>query len=349
MLTGRIVFVLIVSATLLSSCISSGKKSDQASEPVVIGFYNLENLFDTIDAPDVRDEEFTPEGKKAWNTKRYEDKLEKMSSIISVLGDTVSKPGPAIMGLCEVENRMVLEDLINHPNLKKYNYQIVHQDSPDKRGIDVALLYRPNYFKVDNVDALPLYIYDQEDGDRIYTRDQLLVTGQIKDEKFHIIVNHWPSRYGGEERSRPSRKAAAQLTRSIVDSLLTINKDANIIVMGDLNDDPHNVSVKDELRAVVKSELGNTDLYNPLAEKHKPGVGTLCYRGNWNMFDQVIVSQNLLNTTKGLRFKDAYVYDAELLRQQQEGKYNGYPYRTYVGNRYFGGYSDHFPVFIVLE
>ncbi|WP_430814691.1 endonuclease/exonuclease/phosphatase family protein [Carboxylicivirga sp. RSCT41] len=345
----RFVFVLIASVCLLSSCFLTGQKAGETTEPVVIGFYNLENLFDTIDAPEVRDEEFTPDGKKAWNTQRYEDKLAKMSSIISVLGDTVANPGPAVMGLCEVENRGVLEDLINHPNLKAYNYQIVHQDSPDKRGIDVALLYRPNYFKVDNVDALPLYIYDQEDGDRIYTRDQLLVTGRIRDEHFHIIVNHWPSRYGGEERSRPSRKAAAQLTRSVVDSLLTINKDANIIVMGDLNDDPHNVSVKDELRAVVKSELSDADLYNPLAEQHKPGVGTLCYRGNWNMFDQLIISQNLLNKTTGLRYQNAFVYDAEQLRQQQEGKYNGYPFRTYVGNRYFGGYSDHFPVFIVLE
>lgn len=348
MLKVRFAFILIASVTLLSSCFSSKEQNKKTSESVVIGFYNLENLFDTIDAPDVRDEEFTPDGKKSWNAQRYEDKLSKMSSIISVMGDTVSNPGPAIIGLCEVENRTVLEDLVNHPNLKAYNYQIVHQDSPDKRGIDVALLYRPSYFKVNNVDALPLYIYDQEDGDRIYTRDQLLVSGQINGEKIHVIVNHWPSRYGGEERSRPSRKAAAHLTRSIVDSLQSINKDANIVVMGDLNDDPNNISVKDELRAVVKSELSDTDLYNPLAEKHQEGVGTLCYRGYWNMFDQVIISQNLLNKTSGLQFKEAFIYDSEQLREPK-GKYKGYPLRTFVGNRYMGGYSDHFPVFIVLE
>ncbi|WP_262326286.1 endonuclease/exonuclease/phosphatase family protein [Carboxylicivirga litoralis] len=348
MLKYRFVFVLLASITLLSSCFSSGEKNNAASESVVIGFYNLENLFDTIDTPEVRDEEFTPKGKKAWDAERYEVKLANMSAIIGALGDTVLNAGPAIIGLCEVENRSVLEDLVNHPNLKAYNYQIVHQDSPDKRGIDVALLYRSNYFKVDNVDALPLYIYDQEDGARVFTRDQLLVSGQLKGEQFHVVVNHWPSRYGGEERSRPSRKAAAQLTRSIVDSLQTLDKDANIIVMGDLNDDPNNVSVKDELRAVVKNDLSGNDLYNPLAEKHQEGVGTLCYRGYWNMFDQIIISQNLLNKTTGLRFRNAYIYDSEQLREQ-DGKYKGYPLRTYVGNRYMGGYSDHFPVFIVLE
>ncbi|MCT4587817.1 MAG: endonuclease/exonuclease/phosphatase family protein [Carboxylicivirga sp.] len=332
---------------LLISC-SQKLGGSHSDDLIVVGFYNLENLFDTINTPDVRDEEFTPDGRKEWTEERYEKKLAMMSKVIRSLGDTVGVSAPAIMGLCEVENRRVVEDLISHQNLVEYGYEIVHQDSPDKRGIDVALLYQPKLFEVENVKAVPLYIYDQEDQERIYTRDQLLVSGRLADEKVHLLVNHWPSRYGGEERSRPSRKAAAQLTRSIVDSLKQFDKAAKVIIMGDLNDDPHNVSIKDELRAVKKEELQPGDLFNPYAQKHQDGEGTLCYRGVWNLFDQIILTQSLLDETSGIHFDGAYVFGKQLLREQK-GKYKGYPLRTYVGNRYFGGYSDHFPVCIVLR
>lgn len=342
-------FLFIISALgLLTCCTSGNDKSSKANEQVVIGFYNLENLFDTIDSPDVRDEEFTPDGRKEWTGERYSDKLAMMTEVISMLGDTIGAPGPAIVGLCEVENRFVVEELVAHENISDLGYNIVHQDSPDKRGIDVALIYRPELFKVETVKAIPLLIYDQEDNERIYTRDQLLVSGKLLTEELHIIVNHWPSRYGGEERSRPSRKAAAQLCRSIVDSLKTINSDAKIVIMGDLNDDPHNVSIKDELRAVSQAELQDGNLFNPYAEKHQNGEGTLCYRGVWNLFDQIILTQSFLDNKDGLRFKGAYVHDHEMLKEQ-EGKYKGYPFRTYVGSRYDGGYSDHFPVYIVLK
>jgi endonuclease/exonuclease/phosphatase family metal-dependent hydrolase len=333
---------------LLAACSTGRRQASGEMEQAVIGFYNLENLFDTIDSPDVIDEEFTPGSEKQWNADRYAAKLERMASIISQLGDTVDMPGPAIMGICEVENRQVLEDLVRNKYLSDFGYSFVHQNSPDERGIDVALLYRPGLFEVNDIKALPLYIYAQEDNERIYTRDQLLVSGLLLGEKVHVLVNHWPSRYGGEERSRPARKAAAELSRSIVDSLLAIDDKANLIIMGDMNDDPNNLSIQEVLRAVKKEEIKASDLYNPYASKHENGEGTLCYRGVWNMFDQIILSQSLLNGQQKLRFKDAYVYNSEQLKVQ-EGKYKGYPFRTYVGKRYDGGYSDHFPVFIVLN
>lgn len=348
MLIVRNVLYTVGLATLLVACSMGGPKTVSDKQQVVIGFYNLENLFDTIDSPDVMDEEFTPEGESGWNAERYELKVDQMAAIISQLGDTIDMPGPAIMGVCEAENRQVLEDLVRNKHLSDLGYSIVHQDSPDERGIDVALLYRPGLFEVSDIKALPLYIYAQEDNKRIFTRDQLLVSGLLLGEKVHVLVNHWPSRYGGEERSRPARKAAAELSRSIVDSLLAIDEKANIIIMGDLNDDPNNHSVQEVLRAIKKENLKASDLFNPYAFKHENGEGTLCYRGVWNMFDQIILSQSLLDEHQSLRFEKAYVYDDEQLKVQ-EGKYKGYPFRTYVGKRYDGGYSDHFPVFIVLN
>ncbi len=348
MLIVRYALNVVALAVLLSACSTGARQAARDTQQAVVGFYNLENLFDTIDAPDVIDEEFTPTSNKQWNSKRYAAKLDQMAAVIARLGDTIHMAGPAVMGVCEVENRQVLEDLVANKHLAQFGYSIVHQDSPDKRGIDVALIYRPELFKVDHIKALPLYIYAQEDNERIYTRDQLLVSGQLLGEKVHVVVNHWPSRYGGEERSRPARQAAAELSRSIVDSLQAIDPKANVIFMGDLNDDPSNYSVQEVLRAVKKDVLTDADLYNPYAAMHEGGIGSLCYRGFWNLFDQIILTQNFINEESNLRFGEAYVYDDERLRVQ-DGKYKGYPYRTYVGKRYDGGYSDHFPVFVVLN
>ncbi|MBR8537635.1 endonuclease/exonuclease/phosphatase family protein [Carboxylicivirga sediminis] len=349
MLTIKHSVVFMVLLVLVSGC-NIGKRADgRHDQQAVIGFYNLENLFDTIDASGVNDEEFTPQSVKQWTSARYAAKLNNMAEVIASLGDTIGKGGPAIMGLCEVENVDVVNDLIANKHLVDLGYQVVHQESPDKRGIDVALLYRPELFQVENVTARPLYIYDQVDGERIYTRDQLLVSGLLLGEKVHVVVNHWPSRYGGEERSRPSRRAAAELSRAIVDSLQAIDNAANVILMGDLNDDPDNISVKEVLKAVKAAELNEAkDLYNPYADMHIEGVGTLCYRGFWNMFDQIVLTQGMMEAEKGLSFEKAYIYNHDRLKVA-DGKYKGYPYRTYVGKRYDGGYSDHFPVYIVLN
>lgn len=337
-------------AALLAITVFASLPSCKVQEPRrLVAFYNLENLFDTINTPGVRDREFTPESDKNWNTGRYEQKLRNMASVIVAMADSQDLDAPAVVGLCEMENRDVLEDLVNSGELKDFDYRIVHEDSPDRRGIDVALIYRPEYFQVSQYHSVPLKIYD-DDGDRIYTRDQLVVSGELDGEAMHFIVNHWPSRYGGQERSAPFRDDAARLSRSIVDSLSRSNPDDAIILMGDLNDDPDNESVRHHLRAGVKPQPPESDsLFNATAPLFFEGEGTLCYRGVWNMFDQMIVTPNLLEEENGHYYLEKTgVFDSEFLRQQ-EGDYTGYPFRTYVGDWYHGGYSDHFPSYVILR
>ncbi|MCD4729216.1 MAG: endonuclease/exonuclease/phosphatase family protein, partial [Bacteroidales bacterium] len=305
-----------------------------------MGFYNLENLFDTInDAELFLNEEFTPQSEKQWTSSRYHEKLSNIAFVISKMATDVTPDGVAVLGVCEVENRGVLEDLVLEPSIKERNYQIVHFDSPDARGIDVGLLYNPQFFEVTNSKSYKLSL---DDDSSFLSRDQLVVTGLMEKEKIHIIVNHWPSRRGGEEVSRPKRNAAGDLSRYIVDSLLTLDLNAKILVMGDLNDDPVNQSVIEYLRAKGNQEqLKKGDLFNPMHQLYLDGSGTLAYRKKWNLFDMVIISQGLLGENKSdYKFYKAVVFDENFLKQK-EGDYAGYPNRTYAGKLYLGGYSDH--------
>ncbi len=321
---------------------------NQPSQKRIIAFYNLENLFDTINNPEVRDGEFTPEGFRKWDSKKYTSKIEKMSKVISNLGEDVKMNAPDIIGVCEVENKGVLEDLCSSSNLSKYNYQIVHHDSPDKRGIDVALLYKPESFKVIDNKLFPLIIHDIDSGYRIYTRDQLLVKGILDSDTINIIVNHWPSRYGGEQRSLPHRKAAAMLNRQIIDSLLSENKNAKIITMGDLNDNPTNESISKYLLKEDQELSSKDKLYNPMAKIFNSGKGSLYYKGKWDLFDQIIISNSLISATKGLSLDTTVVYNKPFLIQQ-DGKFKGNLLRTFGGKTYLDGYSDHLPVYITLK
>ncbi len=320
----------------------------QSYKAGIIAFYNLENLFDTIDTPGVLDTEFTPAGSKKWTGDKYWEKLNNMAEVISGIGKRKGLPGPAILGVSEIENIGVLEDLVKTDALKELNFQIVHYDSPDRRGVDVALLYQPRYFTVTHTSSVPLILYG-DNGDRIYTRDQLVVSGIFDDEKMHFIVNHWPSRRGGESRSRPLRNAAAKLSRSIVDSIITINTNAKVVVMGDLNDDPMNESVRLHLQTVgEKKKLNEGDMYNPMYKLYKKGIGSLAYRDNWNLFDQIIITQPFLGDNySDYKFRVAHIYNDKTL-VNKSGKYKGYPHRTYVGDTYKAGYSDHFPVYILI-
>lgn len=305
-----------------------------------IAFYNVENLFDTINDPNKRDGEFTPEGRKNWNSKKYDQKLKNISRILAKLGGDA----PAVIGLCEVENKQVVEDLVKTARLKKYNYQIVHYPSPDRRGIDVSLIYRPEYFKVTSSKS---YRLTDKHKPNFITRDQLLVTGNFGGDKIHFIVNHWPSRSGGQKRSAPRRFAAAKLTRSIADSLLDVNKNAKIIIMGDMNDNPNDESLTNALRASAKKPKGKY-LYNAMSPLYKKGIGSLMYRDEWYLFDQIIMSKAMVRDSKyKYRYvpKSAKVYAPELLKQR-EGRYKGYPFRTFGGRNYLGGFSDHFPVYV---
>jgi hypothetical protein len=313
-----------------------------------IGFYNLENLFDTIDSPDTRDSEFTPLGDNLYNTEVYLDKLNKLARVISELGTDRTPDGVAILGVAEVENRKVLEDLVVEPAIRARRYEIVHYDSPDQRGIDVGLLYQPKYYKVLNSRPIPVEVYNDK-GERTYTRDILFVSGLFDGEPLHVLVNHWPSRRGGEAATQPLRNYAASLCKAVADSLMQADPNAKIIIMGDLNDDPSSPSVRQVLNAKQKKEqVKPGGMFNPMYDFYKKGIGTLAYQDAWSLFDQLILSYGLINPSAGgYQFYQANVHNRPYMTQQT-GHFKGYPFRCYVGATYTGGYSDHFPVYLYL-
>ncbi|MCO6478599.1 MAG: endonuclease/exonuclease/phosphatase family protein [Phaeodactylibacter sp.] len=314
----------------------------------LIGFYNFENLFDTLDAPDVRDEEFTPTGSNLWNTEKYLEKLHNLSRVVSELGTSITPDGVSILGVSEVENRKVLEDFVKQPLIRDRNYQVVHHDSPDERGIDVALLYNPKYFEVLGTKAMPLIIY-RDSGERDYTRDVFLVSGLYDGEPLHIMVNHWPSRSGGEAASQPFRNAAAMICKAAADSLMREDPYAKVIIMGDLNDDPISPSVKKILNAQREKEsVRRGGLYNPMYNLFKKGIGTLAYRDAWSLFDQILLSYGFVSKrAEGYKYYKVFVHNEPYLLQSS-GQYAGYPFRTFGGGAYLGGYSDHFAVYVAL-
>ena len=306
-----------------------------------ISFYNVENLFDTIDDPRTDDDDFTPKGKKKWTYKRYLNKIEKLSSVISQLGLNRSKYPPAIIGLAEVENANVVSDLANSSNLRKYHYGFVHHNSPDERGIDVALLYNKIAFELIDSETYPVFL-EKETGERDYTRDILKVSGNLYGELVHILVNHWSSRREGAAETEHKRITAAETVRSIVDTINSKEMDPKIIIMGDFNDDPTSKS--------VQKYMVQKDFFNPMKELlDKDKSGTLTFNGSWNLFDQIIFSKNFLNKEKGkFYFKQAKVFNRDWMKIYK-GKFKGSPFRTYIGKWYQGGFSDHFPVYAFLK
>ncbi len=327
---------------------TAGLSAQQQYQIGLVGFYNFENLFDTLDAPNVADEEFTPNGPKHYGTELYTDKIGKLAQVVSELGVDLSPDGVAVLGVAEIENRTVLEDFVRHPGVADRNYQIVHYDSPDRRGIDVALLYNPKYFTLTSSSTHPVVLYNDQ-GERDYTRDVLLVSGRFGGEPMHFMVNHWPSRRGGEAASQPRRNAAASVCKNLADSIRRQEADAKILIMGDLNDDPVSPSVAEVLRATGKSQRVSADrFYNPMFEYYRKGLGTLAYRDSWSLFDQILLSQPLIDTqTEGYQFYRAFIHNPRYLLQKS-GRFKGYPYRAFVGDTYLGGYSDHFPVYLAL-
>lgn len=316
--------------------------TDKRLVPVCIAFYNVENLFDTIPQTGDADIEFTPSGTNKWNSRRYFEKLDRLAEVISKIGTDLTPDGPALIGLCEVENERVLEDLVRQQRIIGRNYQIVFLQGRDRR-INNALLYNPRYFTLENASSVPVIMDDSD----FRTRDHLVVTGMLMGEQMHFIVNHWPSRTGGERRSMPRRIAAAKVARAAVDSLKALNGNAKVVIMGDFNDDPKDASLASYLNAEGDiSKLRDGQLFNPYVNLHLKGVGSLAYRDSWNLFDQVILSQSLIDQN-GFRFLEARVYNKSFLRQPI-GRFKDYPFRSYGGGVYLGGYSDHFPAYIFL-
>lgn len=349
----------------------------------IIGFYNLENLFDTLDDPRIDDAEFLPSSPKKYNTERYHNKLNNMAEVISGIGTDVNTEGLALLGVVEIENETVLKDLAATDKLKSRNYQVIHYNSPDARGIDVALLYNPRYFTP--IESWPHHVTLPDKHD---TRDILVVKGDFVGDTILVIVNHWPSRRGGsnsfdlsnkeaaynrnntyrerqnqielnnnqglrsdgEEATRPARMAAARECLSIVDSFQAVNPNIKVIIMGDLNDDPSSPSVEKVLKAkTVLAEVQEKEIYNPFTQFHKQGYGTLAFAGKWNLFDQVMFTYPWLNQkqTNGWFLYRSHIYYRDFL-VNKDGEYKGYPKRSWSGDKWINGYSDHFPVYNVI-
>jgi predicted extracellular nuclease len=318
-----------------------------SNDNFTIAFYNVENLFDTINNPDKIDEQFLPNSNKKWNTGRYKKKINDLARVISSININEL---PEIVGLCEVENKAVLTDLVNSRFLSKGEYGIIHEESPDARGIDVALLYRKSEFKYLSHQVYQIY-FDFEP--ETTTRNILHVAGKLNNgETLHIFVNHWSSRRDGQKKSEPKRLQTAKILRTKVDSIFKQNKKAKIVIIGDFNDEPTNKSIHEVLNATNNLRTENkTELYNLMFDKSINGQGTYNYRGNWNMLDNIIVSRNLINNKKGYAItpdggqilkKRWMIYD-----NVKTGQFT--PSKTYGGPNYYGGISDHFPVYVNLR
>lgn len=314
-----------------------------------VGFYNQENLFDYTHDEGKNDYEFTEEGSYHWNEMKYTHKLRNMARVLSEMGTDKIPTGCAFIGLSEVENDHVLRDLVAQPPLAERGYQFVHVEGPDSRGIDCALLYNPKLFKVNNVKLVP-YVPELEKDSTFKTRGYLTVSGEMAGEHVAVIVCHWPSRFSGSFY----RETAGKQVRVVKDSLLRDDPDTKVFVMGDMNDDPINKSMfdllgaKGDIDAVAADEMYNP-FYNTLVKGH---TGTLLYQGNWNLFDQIVMTPNLLNQKgkkdySSLKFISHQVFRRDYLFQES-GKYKGSPKRTTAGGVWLDGFSDHLPVVVYL-
>lgn len=327
--------------------------TQEQSDIYGIAFYNLENLFDTINSNGTYDLDFSPQGVRKWDTAKYRAKLNNMAKAISHMTTPETPNGPAIIGISEVENESVVRDLVNTEPLAARKLKYIHHDSPDKRGIDVAMLYDPKMFRVLSVTNTPLTEIN------FATRDQMAVTGVLAElDTITVIVCHWPSRLGGEARSEPGRVAAGKLAKHIADSIWQRMPGTHVIVMGDLNDDPSNrsVSMIPGLGANGKAKnVAKHAFYNPWYDIWEPEYrGTLSYQGKWNLFDQIIVSGTLLDNKKGqgtgrLVYYDAQINDFDFLKNPEGSPYAGTPHRSFASNKWLNGYSDHFPTEIFLK
>ena len=305
-----------------------------------IAFYNLENLFDLVDDQQTNDNDFLPMSVKKWTPKRYENKLIKLGFAISNIGRRETGKHPTVVGLAEIENAKVIEDLIGSKHLEHCNYDYVHYNSLDERGIDVALIYDTNAFEVLYSETYTIKLTD-DDGSPDYTRDILLVTGLLDGEKIHVIVNHWSSRREGEKETEHKRMVSSNKVGEVITSLRLENEDAKIIVIGDFNDDPHSNS--------IKQLAENHTLFNPMETLRSYNRGTTKHNYQWNLFDQILISANFFKTSEDLfEYFSANIFDEDFLKLFN-GKYKGTPFRTYVGKKYKGGYSDHFPVYAIFK
>lgn len=341
--TSALMLILIFATAFTAMAQDSGRRYKYYG----IAFYNLENLFDTINNNGKYDLEFSPGGSRRWDGQKYWSKINRLSYAISQMKSETTPLGPAVIGVSEIENRSVLDDLVAAKNVEGMDLKVIHHDSPDLRGVDVGLLYNAKLFRPLAVTNHTLHVAEDPG---FKTRDQMCVVGLLDGSRIAIIVNHWPSRYGGEKRSSPKREAAAALTRHIADSLLNVDPSMAIVVMGDLNDDPSNKSCSEVLGALRNmKDVQKGGFFNPFWKKLDEGIGSYIYRGGWDLFDQIIVNYNMLpEGASKLKFTRAEVLNKEFLLET-EGKMKGYPKRTFSQGIWTDGYSDHLPTEIFVR
>lgn len=335
------ILLLLVVLTALLLMFFLMKNEDDTKPRLDIVFYNVENLFDTINDPQTLDDEFLPDSGKHWNHERYSKKLADLSEVLS----KVAEDGiPEVIGLCEVENRNVVEDLFQMPHFKNFPYRIIHEDSPDRRGIDVAFVYHEDVMEPLHHEQIGIrFAFDPS----LRTRDILYAKMLSHGDTLHFFVNHWPSRWGGKEASEPKRMQAATVLRTRIDSILLRDRFAKIIAMGDFNDHPNNRSMTEVMNAEPGAGHGLTNL---MYDGHMAGHGSYNYRGEWGMLDQFIISDALLAHSGGYSLIDssATVFkEPWMLHFPKEGEPS--PNRTYGGSNYYGGYSDHLPIRMALD
>lgn len=335
---------------MLVLVVGMGSFAQKKFSVYAVGFYNQENLFDTCHDAGKNDYDFLPNGSYHWNGLKYSHKLHNMSTALADMGtDKLPGVGCAIIGMSEVENDKVLNDLVAQPALAARGYKYVHVEGPDKRGIDCALLYNPRLFTVRNVKLLP-YVQELEKDSNFVTRGFLTVSGTMGGDHVAVIVCHWPSRFS----TSFYRESGARQVRVIKDSLLRDDKNCKVIVMGDMNDDPTNKSMTEGLGCKAEiDEVGKDNMYNPWYNVlAKEGHGTLAYNGSWNLFDQIVLSPNMLNAKGSKDYSSLKYWKHQIFSRpylfQTEGKYKGNPKRTTSGGVWLDGYSDHLPVVLYL-
>ncbi len=351
--------ILVSLILLLLLSLTAG--AQKTGQNYVIGFYNLENLFDIYDDPVKNDQEFTPEGKNHWTQAKYEKKLHNLATVIRAMADN-NKRWHTILGISEIENRLVIEDLVSQPEIAGANYQIVHYDGPDRRGVDVALLYKPEQFTLLDSESIPFDFnsdIDFSDTDTAYfkTRDILMVHGEIAGEEFAFYVAHLPSRVGGKGGNLRGR--GAEIIYNHSREMERRHPGIKIVVMGDMNDNPTDESMAGYLHGRESiGEVTPEDFYSPYISMLKAGYGSLCYQGVWSIYDLQLVNYNLACAPDGgLKIqpvtknhgKEYYgVVFKRPWMTTQKGQYKGYPFRTFSNGSFIGGYSDHYPTYIVI-
>jgi len=303
-----------------------------------LAFYNAENLFDYKDDTHTLDSDYTPSGKKKWGQYRYQHKINKIGKVISKIGTDNCVFPPVLVGLAEVETKQVAVDILNSETLRYLNYDCVHYESPDERGIDVALLFNKDFFELTHSEAIPINVYEPN-GVKDETRDILYIKGNLYGETTHVFVNHWPSRRKGVNKTHLKRITLAKILLERTQDILANDVDAKILIMGDFNDDPSSES--------ISKYLVSDHITNPMENLHQPKKGSLTHNGMWHLFDQILHSK-AYTVSKGIQHIKSEIFNPEFLTDWT-GRSKGEPLRTYIGKFYRGGFSDHFPVYSIFK